>query len=129
MSLNYVTLGSNDIPRARGFYDALLPIIGGRLIEEYMPHAFCYALRGGGRIWVLSPFNEGVASPGNGAMVGLLCETKAEVQAAHEIALAEGGSNEGLPGPRPRYGPDFYGAYIRDPDGNKLSLVFFGEAN
>jgi len=68
MSLNYVMLGSNDVPKARGFFDAVLPIIGGRMIAEYMPHAVCYELRGGGRIWVATPFNEEVATPGNGNM-------------------------------------------------------------
>jgi len=60
-------------------------------------------------------------------MVGLLCESEAEVQAAHSAALASGGSNEGDPGPRPQYGPDFYGAYVRDPDGNKMSFVYFAQ--
>lgn len=126
MSLNYVMLGSNDVPKARGFYDAVLPIIGGRLTMEYMPHAFCYELRGGGRIWVATPFNRDVATPGNGNMVGLACESIVEVQRAHEMSLSKGGVNEGDPGARPLYGPDFYGAYTRDLDGNKMSFVFFG---
>ncbi len=127
MSLNYVMLGSNDVPKARGFFDAVLPIIGGKMIAEYMPHAFCYELRGGGRLWVATPFNKDVANPGNGNMVGLRCESKAEVRAAHEMALSQGGMNEGDPGDRPQYGPDFYGAYTRDLDGNKMSFVCFGD--
>ncbi|MEO0916158.1 MAG: VOC family protein [Pseudomonadota bacterium] len=126
MSLNYVTLGSNDVPKARVFFDAVLPAIGGTLKAEIMPHAFCYELRDGGRIWILSPFNREVAEPGNGIMIGLSCENRAEVEAAHRIALLNGGQNEGDPGPRPMYGPDFYGAYVRDLDGNKLSFVFLG---
>lgn len=126
MSLNYVMLGSNDVEKARGFFDAVLSSIGGKLIAEYMPYAFCYQMRGGGRIWVASPFNQQVAVPGNGNMVGLECKSKAEVQTAHRICLSKGGTNEGDPGPRPQYGPDFYGAYIRDLDGNKMSFVYFG---
>lgn len=126
MSLNYVTLGSNDVVRARAYYDAVFPLIGGTIVADYMPHAFCYALRGGGRIWVSTPFDKAAATPGNGAMVGLLCASPAEVRAAHEAARAAGGANEGDPGARPQYGPDFYGAYIRDPDGNKMSFVHFG---
>ncbi|MEM6617427.1 MAG: VOC family protein [Pseudomonadota bacterium] len=128
MSLNYVMIGSNDVPSARGFYDAVLPIIGGKVVAEYMPHAVCYELRGGGRIWVATPFDEAASKPGNGNMVGLACESETEVQKAHATGLSHGGSNEGDPGPRPLYGPDFYGAYIRDPDGNKMSFVFFREA-
>ncbi len=129
MSLNYVMLGSNDVSKAHGFYSAVLPTIGGRLVAEYLPHAFCYEMRGGGRIWIASPFNKEAATPGNGNMVGLKCDNKLEVQEAHKIALSKGGVNEGDPGPRPRYGPDFYGAYVRDLDGNKMSFVVFGEAN
>lgn len=127
MSLNYVMLGSNDVELARGFYDAVLPAIGGSVTAEFMPHAFCYALRGGGRVWVATPYNRDTAVSGNGNMVGLACENIEEVQAAHRIALAAGGMNEGDPGPRPLYGPDFYGAYVRDLDGNKMSFVFLGE--
>ena len=126
MSLNYVMIGSNDVVRARPYFDAVLPLIGGRVIADYMPSTFCYELRGGGRIWVAQPHDKGPATPGNGNMVGLLCESEAEVQAAHAAALASGGSNEGDPGPRPQYGPDFYGAYVRDLDGNKMSFVLFG---
>lgn len=125
MSLNYVMLGSNDVPKARAFYDQVFPAVGGTLVAEYMPHAFCYELRNGGRVWVATPFNEGVAEPGNGTMVGLLCESVEEVRTAHEVALAAGAANEGDPGPRPLYGPDFFGAYLRDLDGNKMSFVHF----
>ncbi len=118
-------LGSNDVLKARRFYDAVLPVIGGTLIAEYMPHAFCYELRGGGRMWVASPFDENEAVPGNGNMVGLKCESHAEVRGAYKASLEAGGTSEGEPGPRPQYGPDFYGAYIRDLDGNKISFVLF----
>lgn len=128
MSLNYVMLGSNDVAGARGFYDAVLPVIGGSLIAEYMPHAFCFELRGGGRVWIATPFDEAAATPGNGNMVGFLCNSEAEVRRAHEVALSKGAVNEGEPGPRPQYGSDFFGAYIRDLDGNKMSFVFVGDA-
>ena len=123
MSLNYVMIGSNDVVAARDFYDAVMPAIGGTLTAEYMPYAFCFELRGGGRVWVALPYDENAATPGNGNMVGLACLSRAEVDAVHKAALAHGGTNEGDPGPRPQYGPDFYGAYVRDPDGNKMSFV------
>ncbi|WP_147114555.1 VOC family protein [Tateyamaria sp. syn59] len=126
MSLNYVMLGSNDVPKARGFFDAVLPVIGGKVVAEFMPHAVCYELRVGGRIWVASPHNEETAVAGNGNMVGLECQSTAEVETAHRIGLANGGTNEGDPGPRPQYGTDFFGAYLRDLDGNKMSFVCFG---
>jgi len=127
MSLNYVMMGSNDVAKARAYYDAILPLIGGTIFADFMPHGFGYELRNGGRIWVAPPHNQEAAIPGNGNMVGLLCESEAEVCAVHAAALANGGSNEGDPGPRPQYGPNFYGAYVRDLDGNKMSFVYFGE--
>lgn len=129
MSLNYVMIGSNDVGKARIYFDAVLPLIGGEIVADYMPHAFCYLLRGGGRIWVAPPHNKEAATPGNGNMVGLSCNSEAEVKAAHAMALAKGGTNEGAPGPRPQYGPEFYGAYVRDLDGNKMSFVYFGGAD
>lgn len=127
MSLNYVMVGSNDVNKARHYYDEVMPVIGGTIAVDYMPHAFCYELRGGVRFWVSTPHNNEAAMAGNGNMVGILCENEAEVQAVHAMALSSGASNEGDPGPRPQYGPDFYGAYIRDLDGNKMSFVYFGE--
>lgn len=126
MSLSYVMIGSNDVVRARTYFDAVLPLIGGTITADFMPHGFCYELRGGGRIWVAPPYDKEGATPGNGNMVGLLCASEAEVKAAHQAALDSGGTNEGDPGPRPQYGPDFYGAYVRDLDGNKMSFVYFG---
>ena len=128
MSLNYVMLGSNDVAKARGFYDAVMPLIGGKLVAEYMPHAFCYELRGGGRVWVATPHDENAATAGNGNMVGFQCENEAEVQAAHKVSLESGGANEGDPGLRPKYGPGVYGAYVRDLDGNKMSFMAFDGA-
>jgi catechol 2,3-dioxygenase-like lactoylglutathione lyase family enzyme len=127
MSLNYVTLGTNDLDRARRYYDAVMPVLGGEIEADYPGFTFCYRLPGGGRIWVGSPYDKGAAAPGNGITFGLFATDHATVDAAHAAALANGGSSEGEPGPRPQYGPDFYGAYAHDPDGNKMSFVHFGQ--
>jgi catechol 2,3-dioxygenase-like lactoylglutathione lyase family enzyme len=127
MSLNYVMIGSNDLTRTRAYFDAVMPLIGGKLAFDYAPNAVCYQLREG-RVWINRAHNGEPATVGNGSMVGLLCASEAEVQAAHAAALANGGSDEGPPGPRPDYGPDFYGAYVRDTDRNKMSFVYFGGA-
>ncbi|APX10881.1 VOC family protein [Tateyamaria omphalii] len=126
MSLNYVMLGSNDVAKAHDFFDAVLPEIGGNMIAEFIPHAVCYQLRGGRRIWVATPHNDKAAAAGNGNMVGLECQSRAQVETAHPIGLAKGGTDEGDPSPRPKYVPDFFGAYLGDLDGNKMSFVFLG---
>ncbi|MGH8039216.1 MAG: VOC family protein [Stenotrophomonas sp.] len=127
MSLAYVIIGSNDTARARAYYDAVLPLLGAVLAKDFMPQGFMYALRDGGRIGITRPYDGWTATPGNGNTVGLLCRSEEEVQVAHAAALANGGTNEGSPGPRPQYGQNFYGAYVRDPDGNKTCFVYYGE--
>jgi catechol 2,3-dioxygenase-like lactoylglutathione lyase family enzyme len=123
MSIGYITVGTNDLARARSFYDAVMPHIGGTLEQAYEGFAYCFAFANGTKMWLAKPHNKEAATPANGSMPGFVCATKEAVNAAHAAALANGGSNEGDPGPRPLYGPDFYGAYVRDPDGNKMSFV------
>jgi catechol 2,3-dioxygenase-like lactoylglutathione lyase family enzyme len=127
MSLNYVMIGSNDLARSRTFFDAVMAEIGGVIEADYPGVAFCYQLDDGGRVWIAPPYNKAEAQPGNGLMIGFGAQSEAAVHAAHAAALANGGTNEGDPGPRPQYGPEFYGAYARDPDGNKMSFIFLRE--
>jgi catechol 2,3-dioxygenase-like lactoylglutathione lyase family enzyme len=124
MSIDYIMIGTNDLDRARKFYDAVFPQIGGVLEWDFAEMTFCYRFRNGTRAWVAGPNNKEAASPGNGNMPGFLGGSEDEVNAAHAAALANGGTNEGDPGPRPMYGPEFYGGYVRDPDGNKMSFIF-----
>jgi catechol 2,3-dioxygenase-like lactoylglutathione lyase family enzyme len=126
MSIDYIMIGSNDLARSRVFYDAVMPHIGGTLTHEYEGTTFGYSLGGGLTVWIARPHDRKAAQPGNGSMPGFGCASKAAVQAAHAAALAHGGTNEGDPGPRPIYGPEFYGGYVRDPDGNKMSFVLAG---
>jgi catechol 2,3-dioxygenase-like lactoylglutathione lyase family enzyme len=123
MSLNYIMIGSNDLARSRSFYDAVMAEIGGTIDADYPGYAFSYRLDGGGRVWIAPPNNKEAAQPGNGLMPGFGAASPEAVHKAHAAALAHGGTNEGDPGPRPDYGPDFYGAYARDPDGNKMSFI------
>ncbi len=123
MTIDYAMIGSNDLDRSRAFYDAVLPLFGGRVDVDYPGFATCYGLPGGMRVWLARPHDGKAAIPGNGSMLGFGCASSAEVDAAHAAALANGGSSEGDPGPRPNYGPEFYGGYVRDPDGNKMSFI------
>ena len=121
--LLYVTLGSNDLARARIFYDAALAPLG--LVRRRQDDAeIGYGAENDSRcrLWVVTPHDGRVATIGNGSMVALAAENRAEVDAFHAAALAHGGSDEGAPGLRP-FHAHFYAAYVRDPDGNKLSAV------
>ncbi|MFM5930097.1 MAG: VOC family protein [Novosphingobium sp.] len=116
--IGYVTLGTNDRERGARFYDAICAELGvGRMMEN--DEFIAWGLPGGGAgIGLTRPFDGNPASVGNGVMVALDAKDEAQVQRIHEIALANGGTCEGPPGPR---GEGFYAAYFRDPDGNKLN--------
>jgi len=131
----YVSLGTNDLERATHFYDAVLQPLGLTRCDTSSEGNWD-GWAGWGRyeqggaqelaLWVCTPYNGAAATPGNGTMVALSAASWIAVQGFHAAALAHGGSSEGAPGLRPHYNADFYAAYIRDPDGNKLAAVCRG---
>ncbi len=123
---SHVTLGSNDVAKAKPFYDAALAPLGLEVVDSFKD-AVAYGAPGGSgpRLWIVTPFDGGPASFGNGTHVALAAPTRAAVDAFHAAALANGGSDEGAPGLRPQYMENYYGAYVRDPDGNKLQAVCY----
>jgi catechol 2,3-dioxygenase-like lactoylglutathione lyase family enzyme len=133
--LSYVYFGTNDLARARGFYDAVLGTIGmSRCVTgdaEWDRIAAGWGLyeEDGERelaFWVGTPFDHRPATAGNGSMVAFRARSRHEVEEFHAMAVANGGVCEGPPGLRPHYAPDFYAAYARDPDGNKIAVVCRG---
>ena len=122
--IGYVTLGTNDLPRAARFYDAIAAELGtGRMME--FGEFIAWGTPGGGAgIGLTKPFDGNPASVGNGVMVALEAGDKDQVHRLHAVALANGGSDEGAPGPRGDEG--FYAGYFRDPDGNKLAAFIMG---
>lgn len=116
--IGYVTLGTNDRERGAKFYDAVCGELGvGRMMEN--EQYIAWGTPGGAAgIGLTRPFDGNPATIGNGVMVALEAKDEAQVQHLHAVALANGGSCEGPPGPR---GESFYAAYFRDPDGNKLN--------
>ena len=123
--IGYVTLGTNDREKSSKFYDALCGELGfGRMMENEQFIAWGKPGSGAG-IGLTKPFDGKAATVGNGVMVALEAKDEAQVQRLHDIALANGGSDEGAPGDR---GGGFYAGYFRDPDGNKLNaFVMKGE--
>ena len=123
----YVTVGADDIARAKRFYSAILPALGYGLDEG--PEGLSYALPvapGQSPVlpdfYVKPTFDGRPASAGNGAMVAFEAGSQEQVRNLHAAALAAGGTDEGPPGFRAAYGPHFYVGYLRDPQGNKIAL-------
>jgi catechol 2,3-dioxygenase-like lactoylglutathione lyase family enzyme len=120
--IGYVTLGTNDLPRAAAFYDALLAEVGAKRTWEYERGIGWGLTENGVSLGVMKPFDGKPASVGNGAMVALAANSTEMVDRVYRKALALGGSDEGAAGPRG--GGSYYAAYFRDLDGNKLSMYF-----
>jgi catechol 2,3-dioxygenase-like lactoylglutathione lyase family enzyme len=133
--LSYVYLGTNDLDRARVFYDAVLGALG---MQRCVTNDSAWDAISAGwgiyeddgvkelAVWVGTPFDGRAAASGSGIMVAFSAQSWSAVNEFHSAALANGGSSEGVPGLRLQYNPDFYAAYVRDPDGNKLAAVCRG---
>jgi catechol 2,3-dioxygenase-like lactoylglutathione lyase family enzyme len=115
--LGYCTIGTNDLVKAGAFYDEIAKILGhGRVMEN--DRVIMWGSPGkGAMLGLIKPRDEKPATVGNGSMFGFHADSEEQVNQVYDFALANGGSDEGPPGPR---GDNFYGAYFRDPEGNKL---------
>jgi predicted lactoylglutathione lyase len=129
--IGYVTVGSNDLEKSRSFYDALMPVIGAGRIMEFGDNFTMYGTglnRPG--LAICKPYDGNPAQAGNGNMASIACDSRAKVDEFYAKAIALGGTDEGPPGVRGEEGPNaFYGAYFRDPDGNKLAAFRIGAAD
>ena len=121
--IGYTTVGTNDLKRAAGFYDALLAELGAKRAMEMETFIAWATAPNTPMVAIIKPFDKQPATVGNGVMVALLASSKEQVDKIHAKALALGGKDEGAPGPR---GPGFYAGYFRDLDGNKLNAFFLG---
>ncbi len=119
--LSHVSLGTNDYPRAKAFYDAVLPTLQIRCVMDF-PGAAGYG-RAFPEFWVQRPHDGGRAAVGNGTHVAFLANSEAEVRAFHAAALAHGATDDGPPGLRPEYDAAYYAAFVRDPDGHKIEAM------
>ncbi len=126
---SHVTVGTTDIDRATRFYDAVLVGVLGWQNLHRDPDRAGYGRWTGPQFWVLPPFDGQPASAGNGVHVAFLASSRDQVDRFHATALAHGGTDEGAPGARPHYHENYYGGYVRDPDGNKVQAVCHSRRN
>jgi catechol 2,3-dioxygenase-like lactoylglutathione lyase family enzyme len=125
--MSHVSVGTNDYPRAKAFYDAVLATLQIGVVMEHPGIAVAYG-RAFPEFWVGLPHDGGKAAVGNGSHFGFLATSRAQVEAFHAKALQMGGVCDGPPGLRPLYGPQYYGAFVRDLDGNKIEATFWDES-
>ena len=117
--IGYSLLGTNDLARAAAFYDAVLGELGGKRFMEMERLVSWRSSETGAGLGICTPYDGKPASVGNGTMIALLAGKPEQVQAAYGKAIELGGKDEGPPGTR--FG-NFYAAYFRDLDGNKLNV-------
>lgn len=125
--IGYVILGTNDLPRARSFYDALLAEMGVKRMMEFGERGSAWAAAmDKPMLCIMTPYDKRPATVGNGVMVGIAADSRDQVNRVHKKALELGGTDEGPPGLRAEGGEGFYAAYFRDLDGNKLDVFSYG---
>ncbi len=123
---SHVFVSVSDFQRAFAFYSTVMECLG---VEQRFHDADkpCAGWQSAGQsrpyFVICRPFNGQAHAPGNGQMVAFLAGNRATVRESHRIALALGGTCEGEPGLRPEYHANYYGAYFRDPDGNKVCIA------
>jgi catechol 2,3-dioxygenase-like lactoylglutathione lyase family enzyme len=124
--IGYVTLGTNDLERARGFYDRLMSEFGATALMQQPNRTFYGVAPDQPMLAITLPFDGAAATAGNGAMVALPAATRADVNRIHAKALELGAKDEGAPGLRFDPSMNLYFGYFRDPDGNKLAVFKIG---
>nr|WP_294504349.1 VOC family protein [uncultured Rhodopila sp.] len=123
--LSHVYIGISDFGRALAFYSDVLETLGLSLKFSQPEKSWAGWMQPGVArplLLIGLPYNGEPAAPGNGQMVALLAPTRDAVDRSYAVAIENGGRCEGPPGLRPQYHANYYGAYFRDPDGNKLCV-------
>ncbi|MCH9681588.1 MAG: VOC family protein [Deltaproteobacteria bacterium] len=121
--MSHISIGTNDFDASVVFYDRVMTTIGAKRIMDH-PGAVAYGKRFP-EFWVQTPIDGQTAAVANGTHFGFFASTKAQVDAFFAAAVEAGGTSDGEPGPRPMYGPAYYGCFVRDPDGHKIEASFW----
>ena len=126
---SHIFTSVKDFERAFGFYSAVLGELGLelRFYEPEKPWAGWHSAGGQRPLFVIcKPYDGRPHEAGNGQMVAFAASSRAAVRASYDVALRHGGKSEGEPGLRPEYHPNYYGAYLRDTEGNKICVASHG---
>ncbi|MGL4634678.1 MAG: VOC family protein [Beijerinckiaceae bacterium] len=123
---SHTTVGTGNLEKARGFYDAVLPLLGIHLFHDESAHGwlgYSKAVNTTPGFWIGRPLDGKAPSVGNGVTVAFEAKDRETVRKFYAAAMAAGGTSEGEPGIRAHYHPDYYGTYVRDLDGHKICCV------
>jgi catechol 2,3-dioxygenase-like lactoylglutathione lyase family enzyme len=124
MAIDHVSVGVSNMNRSKAFYDAALAPLGMRAVYPVEINGKLvgvgYGVAESATFWIQLPINGQAASMGNGVHIAFRAENRGAVDAFFLAALDKGGVEDGRPGLRTEYSPDYYGAFVRDPDGNKI---------
>ena len=121
--IHHVSVGTTDIKRSRAFYDAVLKVLGLQLLsadDESADYGTTTVL-----FSVETPVNGRAASAGNGVHIAFSADHRETVRQFHSTGIANGGTDSGTPAVRPEYDANYFGAFLLDPDGNKIEAVTF----
>ena len=119
--IHHVSVGTNNVKVSRAFYDPVMKLLGLRVLAaddesvDYGTSDIFFSVE--------TPSNRRKASAGNGVHIAFKVKDRKMVRRFHKVALAHGGSDAGTPGLRPEYDSNYYGAFVCDPDGNKIEAV------
>ena len=119
--VHHLSLGTNDFDRALAFYDRVMPTVGARKVLS-LPGAAAYGKQFP-EFWIQIPLDRAAAGVGNGTHVAFIASSREVVDAFHAAALEAGATDDGPPGLRTQYGPDYYACYVRDLDGHKIEAA------
>ncbi|MGE0527942.1 MAG: VOC family protein [Bdellovibrionales bacterium] len=121
--ISHVSIGTNKFEQALEFYDAVFKPLGVKRVLEVLEHgAVAYGKRYP-EFWVQKPFDGKKAETANGSHFAFLAPSPEAVRQFYDIALAQGARSDGEPGPRPHYGEQYYGCFVRDLDGHKIEAM------
>lgn len=122
-SICHASIGTNELVRSRAFYTPVLATLGIALVSEY-EHAVAYG-KGYPEFWLQQPFDQMLATTGNGVHFGFVALSKQQVDDFYQTAITLGGQCNGAPGSRPEYGEPYYGCFIIDLDGHKIEASYW----
>ena len=120
--LHHLSIPVTSIERSARFYDAALAALGYVRVQSD-PDFVGYGCSGGGDRFAIRRISDRISVPGPGFHIAFAAESCEAVDAFHAAAVSHGGIDNGRPGPRPRYGPRYYAAFVLDPDGYRLEAV------